>query len=105
MPLANAHGKHIVTIEGINLQSEKPGIQRLNPIQQAMADEGASQCGFCTPGFVISLAGFCLNTNEPDLKNAIAAIDGNICRCTGYKSIQRAAMRIVSLMRERKNEE
>ena len=105
MPLGNAHGKHIVTIEGINVQPGKPGIQELNPIQQAMADEGATQCGFCTPGFVISLAGFCLNASEPDYKRAIAAIDGNICRCTGYKSIQRAAMRIVSLMQERKSEE
>jgi xanthine dehydrogenase small subunit len=105
MPLGNAHGKHIVTIEGINFFSGKPGIQDLNPIQQALADEGATQCGFCTPGFVISLAGFCLNSSEPDLKNAIASIDGNICRCTGYKSIQRAAVRIVSMMKERKNEE
>jgi xanthine dehydrogenase small subunit len=87
------------------VQPGKPGIQELNPIQQAMADEGATQCGFCTPGFVISLAGFCLNASEPDYKSAIAAIDGNICRCTGYKSIQRAAMRIVSLMQERKSEE
>ena len=105
MPLGNAHAKHIVTIEGINVSSGKPGIKELNPIQQAMADEGATQCGFCTPGFVISLAGFCLNESEPDLMNAIAAIDGNICRCTGYKSIQRAAMRIVERMQKRKNEE
>ena len=56
LPLGNVQGKHIVTIEGIN-----PETGKLNPIQQAMADEGATQCGFCTPGFVISLAGFCLN--------------------------------------------
>ena len=105
MPLGNAYGKHVVTIEGINLAPGSTGEQRLNPIQQAMTDEGATQCGFCTPGFVVSLAGFCLNKTEPDLKNAIASIDGNICRCTGYKSIQRAAMRIVDLLRERKNEE
>ena len=51
MPLGNAHGKHIVTVEGINMKE-------LNPVQQAMAEEGATQCGFCTPGFVMSLAGF-----------------------------------------------
>ena len=56
LPLGNVQGKHIVTIEGIN-----PGNGELNPIQQAMADEGATQCGFCTPGFVMSLAGYCLN--------------------------------------------
>lgn len=98
MPLGNAHAKHIVTIEGINMQG-------LNPIQQAMADEGATQCGFCTPGFVMSLAGFCLSKMEATRQNAIIAIDGNICRCTGYKSIERAAGRVAGLIKERKNEE
>jgi xanthine dehydrogenase small subunit len=94
MPLGNANKKHIVTIEGINFKDQ------LNPIQQAMADEGATQCGFCTPGFIMSLAGFCLNDTDP--KNVIASIDGNICRCTGYKSIERAASRIEQLMEARK---
>src|SRR6478609_8899500 len=53
VPLGNAHGKHIVTIEGVNTAL-------LNPIQQAMADEGGTQCGFCTPGFIMSLTGFVL---------------------------------------------
>src|SRR5258705_9356009 len=97
MPLGNAHNKHIVTIEGINLQD-------LNPVQQAMADEGATQCGFCTPGFVVSLAGFCLGKKETTKENAIAAVDGNICRCTGYKTIERAAGRIAEFMKERNNE-
>ena len=94
MPLGNANKKHIVTIEGINFPD------KLNPIQQAMADEGATQCGFCTPGFVMSLAGYCLN--ESDQKNVNASIDGNICRCTGYKSIERAAAHIEHLMEGRK---
>ncbi len=93
MPIANANGKHIVTIEGINFPTT------LNPIQQAMADEGATQCGFCTPGFVVSLAGFCLSDKS---ENAIAAIDGNICRCTGYKSIERAANKIAAITKEKK---
>ena len=104
-PLALHHwvmliGKHIVTIEGINTDTEE-----LNPIQKAMFDESATQCGFCTPGFVMSLAGFCLNNNAPTSQNAIAAIDGNICRCTGYKSIERAAAQVASLMQYRKVEE
>ena len=99
-PLGNAHGKHIVTIEGINTDTEE-----LNPIQKAMCDESATQCGFCTPGFVMSLAGFCLSNAAPTAQNAIASIDGNICRCTGYKSIERAAARIASLMQFRKVEE
>jgi xanthine dehydrogenase small subunit len=92
MPLANAHGRHIVTIEGINLPD------RLNKIQQAMADQGATQCGFCTPGFVVSLAGACLQQNITD---PVTAIDGNICRCTGYKSIARAANTIHQLLLKR----
>lgn len=91
MPIANAQGRHIVTIEGINFKE-------LNPVQKAMSDEGATQCGFCTPGFIMSLAGFCLQNKN---SNVVAAIDGNICRCTGYKSIERAGNRIVQLMSNR----
>lgn len=86
MPLSNIQGKHIVTIEGIN----KPG-DELTPVQQALVDESGTQCGFCTVGFVVSLTGFCLDETEKTPESAISAIDGNICRCTGYKSIERAA--------------
>lgn len=99
MPLGNAHGKHIVTIEGINM------LPALNPIQQSMVDNAATQCGFCTPGFVMSLAGFCLSTQPPTTENAITAIDGNICRCTGYKSIERAAAGVATLLAQRNQEE
>ena len=88
MPLANAHGKHIVTVEGIN------GAQ-LTPVQQAMAETNGSQCGFCTIGFVMSLTGFALGHGAHTSEKAIASIDGNICRCTGYKSIERAAQLLV----------
>ena len=98
VPLGNAHGKHIVTVEGINFPGD------LNPVQKAMADEGATQCGFCTPGFIVSLAGFCLSNIEATRENAIAAVDGNICRCTGYKSIERAAGKVAALMNERNGE-
>jgi len=84
MPLGNAQGKHIVTVEGIN---EK----QLTPVQQAMVDTNGTQCGFCTTGFVMSLTGFVINENETGYNDAIKSIDGNICRCTGYKSIERAA--------------
>ncbi|MGB7202282.1 MAG: FAD binding domain-containing protein [Pyrinomonadaceae bacterium] len=92
MPLANATGKHIVTIEGIN-----PADGSLTPVQQAMVDESGTQCGFCTVGFVMSLTGFCLGEPAPSpalSDQAISSIDGNICRCTGYKSIERAACRL-----------
>jgi xanthine dehydrogenase small subunit len=97
-PLGNVHGKHVVTIEGLNMEG-------LNPVQQAMYDESATQCGFCTPGFVVSLAGFCLSGKEATTQNAIAHIDGNICRCTGYKSIERAAGKVAQLMQHRELEE
>ena len=84
MPLGNAHGKHIVSVEGVNMKE-------LSPVQQAMVDTNGTQCGFCTIGFVMSLTGFVLNDTAKQYDDAIAAIDGNICRCTGYKSIERAA--------------
>lgn len=92
LPLGNVQSKHVVTIEGINFPDT------LNPVQQAMADCGATQCGFCTPGFVMSLAGFCLSDKKAGVENAVASVDGNICRCTGYKSIERAAGKVAELM-------
>jgi xanthine dehydrogenase small subunit len=87
MPIGNAQGKHIVTVEGIN-GSE------LTLVQQAMVDTNGTQCGFCTLGFILSFTGFALNETAKKYEDAIAAIDGNICRCTGYKSIERAAQLI-----------
>jgi xanthine dehydrogenase small subunit len=89
MPLANAAGKHIVTIEGIN-----PADGSLTPVQQAMVDESGTQCGFCTVGFVMSLTGFSVDGTAKTPEMAISSMDGNICRCTGYKSIERAAERV-----------
>jgi xanthine dehydrogenase small subunit len=92
VPLGNVFGKHIVTIEGVNMQG-------LNPVQAVMYEEGATQCGFCTPGFVMSMSGYCLSEKPVTEKNAIACIDGNICRCTGYKSIERAAMKLNEVLK------
>ena len=87
MPLANAHGKHIVTIEGINTG-------HLSFIQQALVDHGAIQCGFCTPGIVMSLTAESISRRKASVESLIDAIGGNICRCTGYKSIERAVATI-----------
>ncbi len=84
-PLGNAHGKHIVTIEGTNLKAD------LTTAQLAMKENYATQCGFCTPGFVVALTGFALSDNEKNYEKSLDAISGNICRCTGYKSIEKAA--------------
>lgn len=98
MAIGNAQGKHIVTIEGTNVEG-------LNFIQQSFAEEGATQCGFCTPGFMVSLAGFALCRNEATHKGAVDAVNGNICRCTGYKSIERATVKIADKLAKRKNDD
>ncbi len=89
-PLGNALGRHVVTIEGLNLPDG-----RLNAIQQALKEEGATQCGFCTPGFVLALTGMALEKIQTGvLPPVLEALSGNICRCTGYKSIERAAEKL-----------
>ncbi|MBA2621882.1 MAG: FAD binding domain-containing protein [Acidobacteria bacterium] len=93
MPLANARGKHVVTVEGINKSDGE-----LTEVQQALVDENGTQCGFCTVGFVMSLTGFCLDDTVKTQESAISSIDGNICRCTGYKSIERAAARLTQAL-------
>ncbi len=98
-PLGNAQGKHIVTVEGINAAGHQ-----LTPVQQAIVDEGGSQCGFCTVGFVMSLTSHSLGSQPATEKNTIAAIDGNICRCTGYKSLERAAARLTAELEQRPSE-
>jgi xanthine dehydrogenase small subunit len=98
-PLGNAHGKHIVTVEGINAAGSQ-----LTPVQKAIVDEGGSQCGFCTVGFVMSLTGHSLSTQPATEKSTIAAIDGNICRCTGYKSLERAAANLTAELEQRPTE-
>lgn len=90
-PLGNAHGKHLVTIEGINMK-------HLSPVQKAFIDNAASQCGFCTPGFVMSLTAYSLSKEKSTKQKAIASVSGNICRCTGYKSIEKAADDISDLL-------
>lgn len=93
LPLSNVHGKHIVTIEGINSAQANT----LTAVQQGLVSENGTQCGFCTVGFVMSLTGHCLQENNGSEETTIAAIDGNICRCTGYKSIERAAARLTQV--------
>lgn len=83
-PLGNVAGKHVVTVEGLNAEKE------LTPIQHALDEHAGTQCGFCTPGFVVSLTGHALSKDFGKYDEAINSVSGNICRCTGYKSIERA---------------
>ena len=84
-------GKEVVTREGLS----EPG--KLHPLQQAFIDEGAVQCGFCTPGVILSAKAF-LNSNPHPTENQVRqAIAGNLCRCTGYDKIVRAILRAANL--------
>lgn len=98
MPLGDANGKHVVTVEGIN-QKE------LSPIQAAMIDDGGTQCGFCTPGFIVSMTGYFLNNSNLNPYDAIESLDGNICRCTGYAGIKRAAADSISIFENGKSDD
>lgn len=89
LPLGDLAGKHLITIEGLNPEENKKD-KGLNPIQQALVDRGAIQCGFCTPGFVMAITGYFLNHLQLNYREAVNSVDGNICRCTGYSSIKRA---------------
>lgn len=92
-PVGNCQGKHVVTIEGINKHE-------LLLQQQIFADENASQCGFCTPGFIMSFTFYLLNNTKYSHDGAINAIAGNICRCTGYHSIIRAVDKVIAELKD-----
>jgi carbon-monoxide dehydrogenase small subunit len=79
-----ADGKKITTIEGL----EQDG--SLHPLQQAFIDEGAVQCGYCTPGMILSAKALLDSNPDPSTEQIKQAIRGNLCRCTGYANILRA---------------
>ncbi len=87
--LPTVDGKELITVESL-----KAADGTLHPVQQAMVDCHASQCGFCTPGFVMSLFGLYLDEPVPDRKSVVRAIAGNLCRCTGYRPIIDAGVRM-----------
>jgi xanthine dehydrogenase small subunit len=82
-------GKELITVESL-----KAADGTLHPVQQAMVDCHASQCGFCTPGFVMSLFALYLDETTPNRKSVARAIAGNLCRCTGYRPIIDAGLRM-----------
>jgi xanthine dehydrogenase small subunit len=94
-PIVNVHGKHIITIEGLANTNH-------SPIQQSLIDSGAVQCGYCTPGIVLSLTAYVLSSHKFEFETAEQSIGGNICRCTGYKAIERALLQIISDLKNSK---
>lgn len=97
MPVLAVDNCHVTTIEGIGSLKRKQQQQHsntstngnLHPIQQAMVDFHGSQCGFCTPGIIVSL--YALLSNDPTVEHIEEHLDGNLCRCTGYRPIWDAA--------------
>ncbi|MCF7790467.1 MAG: FAD binding domain-containing protein [Victivallales bacterium] len=95
LPLGEIDGRHIVTVEGLDSSL-------LRPVQKAVFNNNASQCGFCTPGIVLSLTGFLLTSESFGFNDALDALDGNICRCTGYASIRKAAEELSIIFKDKK---
>lgn len=89
--MGSLDGCHVVTVEHVAARDGK-----LHPVQQAMVDYHGSQCGFCTPGFVMSLYALWMQTPNPNDQQIETALQGNLCRCTGYEPILRAARAISS---------
>ena len=81
MLAVQARGSAVITIEGLETDGQ------LHPVQQAFKESHSFQCGFCTPGFVMSTVAFLNETQSPSEADIREALSGNICRCTGYQSI------------------
>jgi aerobic carbon-monoxide dehydrogenase small subunit len=88
-----ADGKKITTIEGV------ASGEKLHPIQEAFVEEGAAQCGFCTPGMVLSAKALLDDNKAPSDHEIRRAISGNLCRCTGYTKIIRAVKKAAQAMK------
>lgn len=91
MLAVQAEGAEVKTVEGLAAPEGT-----LHPVQQVMLDEHALQCGFCTPGVVMTLAALTGNGKKPSEQDLLAALSGHICRCTGYQGIRRAARKLAA---------
>ena len=84
MLAVEVEGRQVLTVEGLGTE------ETLDPLQQAFIDAGASQCGFCTPGMLLSAKALLLKNPHPGEAEIRLALAGNLCRCTGYDEIVRA---------------
>ncbi|HOX46797.1 MAG TPA: (2Fe-2S)-binding protein [Myxococcota bacterium] len=83
---AQLEGRAVTTAEGLG------SLDRPHPLQRAFVDAGAVQCGFCTPGMLLASQALLVETPRPDATAVREALDGNLCRCTGYKKIVEAVL-------------
>jgi carbon-monoxide dehydrogenase small subunit len=94
--IKNTVGKKITTIEGLSSNGQ------LHPIQEAFIESGAIQCGFCTPGMIISTKALLDNNINPSKEEICEALDNNLCRCTGYIKIIDAVKKANTMLQDRK---
>lgn len=90
-------GKNIETIEGL----KDPETGRLHPLQEAFIENGGFQCGFCTPGVIMSAKALLQEKPNPTLEEIREAVSGNLCRCTGYIPIFKSIMKAAEKMRSK----
>ena len=88
--IGEVEGREITTIEGLARGAE------LHPLQKSFIEEGAVQCGFCTPGVILNAKAFMDANPQPTEQEVRMAIAGNLCRCTGYDKIVRAIMKVAA---------
>ena len=96
---ASVDGHEVTTVEGLAADDGT-----LHPVQQAFRECHGLQCGFCTPGFLTTVAAYLDENPEPTEDDALEAVSGNLCRCTGYQNIKAAVLRAAEIRRERESQ-
>jgi carbon-monoxide dehydrogenase small subunit len=94
IPAPQVEGREVLTIEGLAQG------HHLHPVQAAFVEQGAVQCGFCTPGFVLSAYALLRSNASPTDEEILSALEGNLCRCTGYGKIVSAVRSAAQRMRD-----
>jgi len=94
MLAVGARGHEVTTVEGLGTPED------LHPVQQAFRECHGLQCGFCTPGFLTTVAAFVAENPDPSEDEAREAVSGNLCRCTGYQNIVKSVLRAAEITRE-----